>query len=278
MTTRLEPMPGLPNYVAFMHGPILLAAKTGTDSLAGLVANDSRWGHIAGGERLPIEKSPIIIDDNLTATAAGLKPLPGKNLHYSLSSLKMINAKKLELQPFYTLHDSRYMMYWLTLDTKGYRTYLDSFAMVERRQLELQKRTVDIVAPGEQQPEADHFMKQENSRTGNQQNEFWRSASDSGYFSYELQTNGITDLSLQLKFWGAEWGTRKVDIYIDNEKLVSADLSDKWNQSAFQLVTYPLPPSMLTGKNKIRVKFQSNKASTAGPIYSVRLVKPETLH
>ena len=42
-----------------------LAAKTGTEDLKGLIADDSRWGHIPGGEKLPVDKAPIIIEDDM---------------------------------------------------------------------------------------------------------------------------------------------------------------------------------------------------------------------
>jgi uncharacterized protein len=35
-----------------------------------------------------------------------------------------------------------------------------------------------------------------------------------------MKTNSETDLSLIVRYWGAEWGGRKFDIYIDDEKLV----------------------------------------------------------
>ncbi len=60
-----------------MHGPILLGAKTGTEDMAGLIAGDSRWGHIAGGKKLPLDKAPIIIEENATDLADKLTPVKG---------------------------------------------------------------------------------------------------------------------------------------------------------------------------------------------------------
>ena len=94
----------------------------------------------------------------------------------------------------------------------------------------MQKRTIDIDAPGEQQPEADHAIEKSNSKTGNNQGQFWRDASDGGYFSYNMSTNKQTGLALVVRFWGAEWGSRKFDIYVDDEKLVAEDNTDRWNQ------------------------------------------------
>jgi hypothetical protein len=131
------------------------------------------------------------------------------------------------------------------------------------------------VATGEQQPETDHGMQKENSGTGNNLNEFYREARNGGFFSYDLATKSETNLSLLIRYWGAEWGNRKFDIYIDDEKLLTLDNTNKWNQSLFQNEVYPIPDSMIKGKTQIRVKFQSLPGSTAGAIYIVRLLRDE---
>ena len=82
---------------------------------------------------------------------------------------------RVNLEPFYKIHDSRYMMYWLALTNSGYKSYVDSLATVEKEELDLEKRTVDYVGTGEQQPESDHYMESSKSNTGNSQDEFWRS-------------------------------------------------------------------------------------------------------
>ncbi len=273
MQTTVEHLPNLPEYVALLHGPIVLGAKTGAENLRGLVADDSRWGHIAGGERLPIDKAPIIVDDNISGIASRLQPVKGKPLHFSAAGLKMINGAPVDLQPFYQIHDSRYMVYWMALTNQQYRSYLDSLAAVEKTNLELQQRTVDFVAPGEQQPEADHRMEISGSRTGSFMDQFYRDAENGGYFSYGMTTNGETNLALLVKYWGAEWGNRKFDIFIDDKKLVTEDNTGRWNQSKFQHIEYKIPEAILKGKRNVRVKFQAHPGSTAGGVFYVRLVK-----
>lgn len=272
MHNSIEHLPNMPDYIAFMHGPVVLGARTGTEDLTGLIADESRWGHIPGGERLPIDKAPIITEDNIENIGNNLVPVNDKPLHFTLSDCKMINPIPIEFEPFYQIHDSRYMIYWLALTNSQYKTYLDSIANLEKEKLELQKRTVDFVAPGEQQPEADHAMQSENSKTGNYYNSFWRDASNGGYFSYSLSTRSESDLILIVRYWGAEWGKRKLDIYVDNEKLISEDNTGRWNQSKFQDIEYPIPNDMLKGKDHIRLKFQSLPDNTAGAVYYIRLV------
>ncbi|MCW8850924.1 MAG: hypothetical protein OQJ81_13185, partial [Melioribacteraceae bacterium] len=134
----------------------------------------------------------------------------------------------------------------------------------------------DFVATGQQQPEADHSMQYENSNTGNNLDEFWREARNGGYFSYDLSTNSEANLSLFVRYWGAEWGDRKFDIYIDDEKLVAEDNTGRWNISAFQDIVYQIPDSMVKGKTHVRVKFQSTERATAGAVYIVRLLREKT--
>jgi hypothetical protein len=273
MHNTIEHLPNVPAYIAILHGPVLLGAKTGTEDMTGLVANDSRWGHIAGGKRLPLDKAPIIIDDNIPAITRKLTPVKGKPLTFTVPALKVINAKNILLEPFYRIHDARYMIYWMALTNQQYHAYLDSIATGEKEKLALQKRTIDFVAPGEQQPEADHHLQQSNSNTGNHLNEFWRDARDGGYFSYDLSTNGETGLSLMVRYWGAEWGNRQFDIYIDDKKLVSENNTGRWNQSGFMQVTYAIPDDMVKGKNIIRVKFQALPGNSAGAVYYIRMLR-----
>jgi hypothetical protein len=165
------------------------------------------------------------------------------------------------------------MMYWMALTSTQYRSYLDSIAAVEEQKLELQQRTVDFVAAGEQQPEADHAMQSSQSQTGTNLDEFWRDASNGGYFSYKLATNGEPDLSLRVRYSGYEWGSRKFDIFLDDVRLLTEDNTGRWYQSKFQDVEYEIPNPMIKGKDHIRVKFQALPGNTAGAVYYLRLVK-----
>lgn len=272
MHTWYKPMPNVPDYIALLHGPVLLAAKTGTEELSGLIAGDGRWEHIAHGRQLPVDQAPILLADDLSSIPGKLQPIPGEPMHFRAPGLKMVNQADVVFEPFSGVHDARYMIYWMALTEDRYESYLDSLAQVEKARIELQNRTVDFVAPGEQQPEADHYMEAERSSTGNHWNEFWRDAGNNGHFSYRLSTGGNTGLSLMVRYWGAEWGTRKFDIYIDEHKLITEDNTGRWNQSKFHNLEYPIPDEWVTGKQHIRVKFQSLPGGSAGPVYYIRLL------
>ena len=273
MHNSIKYLPNLPQYIALMHGPVMLAMKTGTEDLAHLIADDSRFGQLAVGKKLPVDQAPILINNNLEDIANQLKPVAGKPLHFTLST-RMENEIRHELMPFFELHDARYMMYWLALSEDNYKGYLDNLAKQEQERQALEDRTVDKVQPGEQQPESDHFMETDNSFVGNSNDVFYRDANDGHYFSYLLQTGGQTDLSLRLKYWGVgEWKSHEFDILINDALVTSVNNTGKYRISEFKYETYPIPAEMLKGKKQVRVKFVAKPHKQIGEIYEVRLVK-----
>lgn len=273
MHAYIKPMINVSQYVAIMYGPILLGMKTGTEDMRSLIADDSRFGQYAGGKKLALDEAPILLPKHLDDIAKNLKPVPGKPLHFKLAT-HMENTIDGELQPFFEIHDSRYMMYWLALGENDYKAYMQKLADEEKARQALEARTVDKVNPGEQQPETDHRMETDDSNKGNTEGIFFRDAKDVHYFSYLMQTKGETNLSLQLKFWGQdEWRTSEFDIYVNDKLLCSVNNSHRWRTTQFKTVDYAIPSEFVKGKKEIRVKFVAHKGKQVGQIYGVRLVK-----
>lgn len=273
MHSSVRYLPNEPQYIALMYGPIVLGMKTGTEDLAALIADDSRFGQYASGRKLPVNEAPILINDDIESIAAQLKPVEGKPLHFTLDT-EMVNPIRNELQPFFEIHDSRYMMYWLALSEQSYKDHLDALAREEAERQDIEDRTVDKVQPGEQQPETDHRMETDESFTGNTNDVFWRDARDNHFFSYLMQTGGRTDLSLRLQFWGVgEWKTHEFDVYVDDELLVSVNNTGKYRISEFKYESFQIPAEFLEGKTEVRVKFVARPGKQIGEIYGVRLVR-----
>lgn len=288
MHAHIEHMPNVPQYISIMYGPIVLAQKTGTEDLALLLSDDSRFGQIASGKKLPINEAPYLIANKIEDIANDLVPVEGKPLHFYLKT-RMENYAAVdadqqsnrmtaltELMPFFELHDSRYMLYWLALSSKTYKEYIANLAREEKERLELEANTIDKVQPGEQQPESDHFMEIEgNSNKGVTNDVPFRDARDGASFSYMLQTKGNTNLSLRIRYWGQdEWRTCEYDLYVDDVLVKSVNNSRKWRSSQWKYETYPIPAEALSGKKQVRVKFVSKPHRQVGEIYEVRLVRP----
>ena len=272
MHNSVKYLPNMPQYIALMHGPIMLAMKTGTEDLAMLIADDSRFGQLAVGKKLPIDQAPILVNKDVESIANQLQPIAGKPLHFNLTT-KMVNEIRNELIPFFELHDSRYMMYWLALSEDSYKDYLTNLAKQEQERQALEARTTDKVQPGEQQPESDHFMETDNSTVGNTNDVFFRDARDGHYFSYLMQTGGKTDLSLRLKYWGVgDWKNPEFVIFVDDALVTTVNLVGKYRTSQFKFEEYPIPAELLKGKKQVRVKFVAKPHKQVGEIYEVRLI------
>jgi uncharacterized protein len=279
MHNSVEPMPNLASYVAILHGPIVLGAKTGTENLTGLVADDGRWSHIAGGPMLDLTQAPMLAA-KLDSIPGRLVPVPGAPLTFKAPFL--FAAKKdtsLLFEPFYKIHDSRYMMYWMLMtDQKT----LDSLSAAQQAALLLEGRTVDRLVPGQQQPEVDHQMVQTNSTAGLSQGESNRSAGScsggtGGSISYTMDTKGEADLSLMVRYWGNETTcTRTFDILVDGQKLITENILNKWKKNDFVNQEYAIPNSVVAGKKTVVVTFQAT-TGTIGGLYGVRILRKTPL-
>lgn len=278
MNMSTEKIENVDNYIAIKKGPILLGVKTGTEDMDGLVAGDSRWGHIASGRLISAFDAPFIVgaESQITQAIENALPVQGSAMTYTMPGLFQGNWADAKLEPFFRIHDSRYSIYYLTMTPSDYVGYQENLRAEEAARLALDDRTIDAVQPGEQQPEVDHQMKSENSTKGNFEGEPWRNASNGGFFEYTMNTEGRTDLSLMIRYWGNETErNRSFDILVDGETIASEKLFRKWNKQEFIDVVYALPETLLKDKKTVTVRFQSAASTTAGGIFHVRLVRPE---
>ena len=275
MQLTLQPLQNYTDYVAFKYGPILLSAKTGTDGLAGLFADDSRMGHVASGQQKNIYTAPLLIGPRETLLSA-ITPIEGNPLHFNLSAtpqLSIINSQSsIELEPFANIHGARYMMYWMNVDGEKWDAIKAELEAQEAAAQLLESRTLDYVDAGTQQSEADHYMQVQNSNKGEYQGEYWRDGS--GYVSYKMKTKGKTEgITLMVRYWGGDAGNRKFDIQIDNTTIATESLTGGKNE--FVNKEYAIPASLLEGKEEVRVKFKATSGNIFGGIYYVRLLQPE---
>lgn len=275
MQHHFEEMPNVPKYIALLYGPILLGAKTGNQGLTGLVADDSRWAHIANGELLALNTAPII-EGNRDSILQQFSPVEGQTLSFRAPQLfpDQPNYQSIVFEPFYKIHDSRYMMYWMSISRADYATVKENLTRDEQQALELDRRTVDGIATGEQQPDADHAVKGVNSNTGVHNNEYWRDATNGGYFSYQMATKGNTNLTLFVRYWGNETGNRTFDILVDNVVVATENVTGKWNVNSFVNVEYSIPEALLKGKTIVTVTFKAKPGNIAGGVFYLRLLKP----
>lgn len=273
MTTRLEQMPDKSSYYAVLHGPVVLAAKTNPfpDEKLNFLADDSRMGHIASGPVSPLQAAPVLVDDS-PAFEGRFKPVSGRALTFVAPGLVEGKDGKqaATFVPFFRVHESRYMVYWPYSTAADLAATRAKAAEDEAARLELDARTIDQVAPGEQQPESDHFFKADGGESGLAKGRHWRHATN--WFSYDLTDKKSEARALRLTYSKGDAG-RRFDILINGQLLAEVKLDAKAPQELYT-VDYPIPPALVAAAGgKLVVKFVARNGSVAGGLYGLRLLR-----
>ncbi|WP_157493517.1 glycoside hydrolase family 127 protein [Draconibacterium sediminis] len=262
-TEQLED--GSNNY-AFNYGPIVLAAKTGTEDLKGLYADASRMGHVAHGKMIPLKDRPVIVAsaDNLPSM---LEKESGNQLAFQLKGLYPEQYQDgLELLPFYRIHESRYNIYWSQASKEELNDMIREVEQEEQARIALEEITVDKVGCGEQQPESDHFVKFEGSRTGYANDYHYRETRR--FFSYNLKNPDKTGRFLYLKYFDSQY-PRSAEILVNNKSAGTIELNGGDEDTILEKVI-PIPDSELT-KQELIFKVQASDQS------SIRLIEVRLL-
>lgn len=271
MHTDIEYLPDQSSWASVLHGPVVLAAVTDTTDLYGLFADDSRMGHVANGPLYPIDKAPVIVSKDRDFSGI-IKPIQGKPLTFTLSGLVYPKEQSsLELVPFFTVHEARYMIYWPVISPDSLEKRNMAMQEQEKERLALEARTLDQVATGEQQPEVEHNFKGEDTETGIHEGRHWRHAR--GWFSYDLKNTNREGHILRITYSGSDAG-RTFDIFI-NHMLLATVASDGKAGNRFIDVDYPIPQSIRDNlpDEAMNVKFVAREGSVAGGVYHIRLMK-----
>lgn len=216
--TAMTTPDGKPQY-SFLYGPIVLAAKIGTERQDGLYADDSRGGHIAAGPQLPLHQLPAIIGDRETVVSH-VEPVEGRPMTFRLTGLANENQKAVELVPFYQLYECRYQIYFPLYSQEEWTAKREQIAAEEKVRLALEAATTDKVYCGEQQSESDHFMTANGSWNGTDEGTHWRRAN--GSFGYKLKGKNAQTLRIQ------SFASDREPLYIDvNGKRLGSQTADR---------------------------------------------------
>jgi DUF1680 family protein len=287
MELRFEECPNYSDYIAFKYGPILLGANTtnGSEQLRNVYGGEGRMDHSPGamGSQKNLMTAPLILGCR-SDVMGRVKALDMSKLTFSIDvSRPGVDTYKwttLTLQPFYQIHHDRYMCYW-------YQQTPENFAKSDMAQSEaaieaLKNRTIDFVAPGEQQSEAGHeYNYSSDSGKGSYKGESYRDAKAGGYVEFALfNKDAISEgLAIMCRFTTADRG-RMATLTIDGTKIADITIPARVRNSEndFYNVEFPIPAALMKdSKGKIKTSFKvrlSATGTTPNPgLYYLRLVK-----
>ena len=299
MELRYEVCPNYTDYIAFKFGPILLGAQTTVPTEAevaqtGLAYEElqneyggaGRMDHAPGsmGTSKNLLSAPLLIGqrDNVLSRIQRVVTSDNSlrfNIDASREGVETYKWHTLTLQPFYQIHHGRYMSYW-------YQQTAENFAQSDMAQTEtaneaLLARTLDFVAPGEQQSEAGHeYNYSSDSNKGSYNGESYRDAQKGGYVQYTLynKTQVADSLSVMCRFTTADQG-RKAVLTVDGTKIADINIPANYKgaENGFYNIEFPIPASLLKdGEGSVKTKFVVRLAATAGTLnpglYYLRLL------
>lgn len=265
MTLRAVPLPDNSANYSFMYGPVVLAAETGRQNQLGMYADDSRGGHIAAGEQIPLSEMPVIVGDEENILSY-ISKVEGKDLTFKLTNLAPARYKEMTLVPFSTLHECRYMVYWPVVSDKEWEVRVAEQEKADRAKAALEMSTIDKVTCGEQQPESDHFFTSEGSRNGDFNGRHWRTAGRDGWFSYEMNTKGMKPQYIRVVCTSRT--NAEAVVKINGSEIGSFSTG---NTNTEETIMIPIPEDM-QGADKLTVGFYAAGGS-APLMYEVRLMK-----
>ena len=260
MHLRAIDMPDNSHNYSFLYGPIVLASRMGTQRQDGMFADDSRGGHIAQGPRLPLQNMPVIVGDT-DDILSHITKTNGK-MEFILKGVSPENYEGMKLEPFYRIHESRYMAYWPVLSASEVQKRQEEVARQESIAQALEARTADKVTCGEQQPESDHFVKMEWSGTGNDGGVQWRETRQ--WFSYRMKTNGRKITAVRIAF--RQENNRDARVLIGDTEIGS------FSTAPNGIIEMPVDASIIGKAESVTLKIAKGNKDITPHVYEVRLI------
>jgi DUF1680 family protein len=266
--TRAERLPDGSDWVSFAHGPFVLAARADATELDGLVADDSRMGHVAGGPLHALAGTPVVV--GAPEVPAMPRPLDPARLTFELAADGAAGGRVV-LEPFHDIHDSRYTVYWPTATPGTLAERRRELRARDAAALPLDERTVDRVAAGEQQPESDHAFTGHDTWTGASGDRHWRGAR--GEFGYVLRDPAARARRVLLVCRGA--GEERAFTVTVNGLPLAAPDGRAVPADTFYEAGWPLTDAIRrsAGDGRYTIRFTAGPGSATADISEVRLLE-----
>ena len=251
MNLYSEAMPDNANRIAFLFGPIVLAAQL--------------------GEKMPdpVFGTPVLMTDNRNLND-WLKPVANQSLTFETKGIGQ--PFDVTLKPFYSTYKQYYSVYFDYFTKQGWEERKADYEAEKRKQQLIEEKTIDNFRVGEMQPERDHELQaSERSYVDIALGRSGREARAGNYFAFNMKVQPGFPNKLLLTYIGDD-KRRKFDVKVEGEVIATVE----WNGGVtgkFYDLEYPIPPNILMGKTTVNVRIEANYDRTAGRIFGCRTIK-----
>ncbi|MDT8758560.1 glycoside hydrolase family 127 protein [Sphingomonas psychrotolerans] len=243
MRVRTEPTPDDPRMLAFLSGPLVLAADLGP-------------------AEAPFDgPAPVLVSGN---PVAALAPVAAAAHRFRLADAR---PKALTLEPFFGQYDRRTAVYFPRFTEAQWKAEAAAYGAAQREKAALDARTVDVLHLGEMQPERDHDYRANHSDLFS-----WggRSARQlpwgtGNYMEFTLAVRPGPML-LRALYWGEEVN-KNFDVSAEGVRIANERRAMP-AEKRFVSIDYPIPEALTRGKDKVVVRFETK--GTDAFVYEAR--------
>ncbi|HEX6600235.1 MAG TPA: beta-L-arabinofuranosidase domain-containing protein, partial [Gemmatimonadaceae bacterium] len=279
-TLRLEPTPDMPNRVAIMWGPLVLAGDLGPEPVRGRARGEN-------GELLEQDTPrstpvvPVFVTEEVPVES-WLKPVAGEPGHFRTAGVgREPNAggkvHDVDLVPFYRLHQRVYATYWDVLTPTVWAARLAGYVTEAERLKKLDAATVAEVKPVNKASEAQYHFEGAKDVTVQRMSGRLGRASRTG-FSYQIPVEAGHPMAIVATYYSADRRTSPAsfEVLVDGQKVADQEVP-RTDPGRFYDVTYSVPASLVAGKPAVTVKFQAKAGSQVAAVYGLRMVRADQL-
>ncbi|MEZ4944059.1 MAG: glycoside hydrolase family 127 protein [Cyclobacteriaceae bacterium] len=252
-TIRTESMPDDENRLAILYGPLVMAGILGPKD---------------DPKATEIDYVPIFLTENRDAKN-WVNPTDVPN---EFKVVDVSQPRDFVLKPFYEVYDNTYSVYWDVFNEASWKEHKESFTAELERKKKLEERTFDFVQPGEMQPERDHNFTGDSVYIETMKDRKARVANRGGWFSFDMKVMTGQPMALVVEYWGGYTGGKTFDIYVDDQKIATENISGK-KDGEFIDIQYNIPEALTLSTNIITVKFMGHVGHRTGPVFGIRTIK-----
>ncbi len=243
MPLRAETMPDDDRLVAYLSGPLVLAADLGPaskpwDSFDPVIVNDRNDG--------------VLVETGVQTFTLAEHSRP----------------QALTLRPFLEQHHNRTAVYFRRFTAAEWPAIEASYAADAKARADIRARTVDIMRLGEQQPEADHNFKGTPNTVDTGNLTVRNRMVNNGFFQFDLKT-APGPLVLQVSYEGSA-RDKDFDILVDGQVLAHETLAGP-RTATYNVRQYTVPQALTQGA-QITLRFEGHRDQWAA-VYEARLIK-----
>jgi DUF1680 family protein len=264
-TLREERLPDNPNRTALMWGELVLAGDLGPEITRGQRGQGQ-------SPPAPLPPAPVFVTSEKSVNA-WLKPVSGKPGTFQTAGVGL--TKEVEFVPFYRLPERRYAIYWDTFTPQEWQQKSEALAAEQENQRKLEASTVSFVQPG--QPQSEHDFNQQGEDTSPVQIPGHPGRRGTKWFSFDLPVDPSHSLALVVTYSNDARSNSTFDVVVDGKKVgeqTGVRRSPEIDAKFFD-ATYALPVDLVSGKQKVTVRFDANGGGEISSVYGIRIVRTD---